>query len=103
MRSAEDYRALADEVLVFHAPPRRSEVNGLGDFALGVFVFDDESADEFLREMADEFLHEVGHLLKVGEGPVGFEHGKFRIVTGGNPFIPEISIDLKHPLKPTYD
>src|ERR1700719_5095830 len=53
--------------------------------------------------MANEFFDEVRDLLEIGVGPVGLEHGEFRIVFSRNAFVPEIAIELENFVEPAHE
>ena len=85
----------AEEVAVGGAVPGTGEVDGAGDVAVGVFVLDEEGADEFFCEVADEVFDEVCHLAEVCAGPVGLEHGEFGVMAAGDAFVAEVAVEFE--------
>src|SRR5438270_11459849 len=51
--------------------------------------------------MTDHFFSEIGHLVEIGVGPIGFEHGEFRIVFSGNTFVAKVTINLEYLVEAT--
>ena len=49
----------------------------------------------FSRQMAGHFLDEVRHDGEVCECPVGFQHGELWIVSAGNSFVAEVTVQLE--------
>ncbi len=82
-----------DEVIVAGAFPGAGEVDLVG------FAADDEAAGDVLRDGGDEFFDQVGHEFKIGESPVGFEHGELGVVLAVDAFVAEVAVyleDLAH-------
>ncbi len=55
------------------------------------------------REMANQFLHQIGDLLEIRIGPVGFEHGELGIVPARNAFVPEVSVQLENLVEAAHE
>src|SRR5258705_13829206 len=53
--------------------------------------------------MTNQFLSEVCHLLEIGVGPIGFEHGEFGIVFSGNAFVSKVTVDFEYLVEPAYE
>jgi hypothetical protein len=51
----------------------------------------------------EQLFCEVHQIMKISIGLVKFQHRKFWIMNGGNPFISEIAIDFEHSPKSAYD
>ena len=58
-------------------------------------MFDKEPAAHRPREMADQIFHQTGHHLEIREGPVGLEHGEFRIMPARNSFIAKVAVQFE--------
>src|SRR5690606_33559135 len=53
-------------------------------------------------QLAQHVLGEVHQVVVVRVGLVELQHGEFGVVAGGQPFVPEIAVDLVHPLEATH-
>ena len=45
--------------------------------------------------MTNKLLHEIGDLLEIRVSPIRFQHGELGIVSPGDSFIAEVSVQLK--------
>ena len=52
--------------------------------------------------MEEQLLGELHQVLVVGVGLVELEHRELGIVLGGHPLVPEVAIDLVHPVEPAH-
>ncbi len=93
-------RVFADDVLVFHAAPRRGEVNRLHHFAFGVLVFDDQRIQDVFSHVADESLHQFHHALVIAIGLIRLQHRELGIVFARQAFVAEIAANLEHAVDP---
>ena len=59
-------------------------------------MLDCERAADFLGKMTNQFFDQIRDLLEIGIGPVGLEHGEFRIVFPGNSFVAKIAVDFEN-------
>ncbi len=93
---------VADDVLVLNSTPRRSEIDGFEHLALGIFVLDDQCAQNLLSNVADHRLDQFHHAFVIAVGLVGFEHGEFRVVLAREALVAEIAPNLKYSVHAAY-
>src|SRR5439155_5532103 len=55
-----------------------------------------------LGNITNQFLDEIRYLFEIRIGPVGFQHGEFRIVFSGNAFVAKVAVDFKDFVEPTH-
>ena len=83
--------------LYFDAAPGRGEVDGLGDFAFGVLVFDDQRVRERFRAtwQISDCTSSIMRLV-IAVRLIGLEHGEFGVVLAREAFVAEVAADLEH-------
>ena len=64
---------------------------------------DDIGTKHFLSHVRDQAGKQIGHIIVIGIGLIGFQTGKFRIMAFINTFVAEVAADFKHTVKTADD